>query len=78
MGVEIPAAVKRHLGLNEGRSWVIVAEGDEFLWPGYDLREVPRTDRYDFGFLPPRFFNRMLVAFDALRVSSKAGTVPRG
>ncbi|HEX7761425.1 MAG TPA: hypothetical protein VF459_18105 [Caulobacteraceae bacterium] len=30
--VEIPAAVKRHLGLDDQRSWVVVAEGNEFVW----------------------------------------------
>ena len=30
--VEIPATVKRHLGLDEGRSWVVVMEGNEFFW----------------------------------------------
>jgi hypothetical protein len=54
--VEIPAAVKRHLGLDDGRSWIVVAEGNEFDWPGYDLRKIGRTDRYHYGFLPPRFF----------------------
>ncbi len=43
--IEIPAPVKRHLGLDEARSWIVVAEGNEFLWPGYDLRKIPNTDR---------------------------------
>jgi hypothetical protein len=34
--VEIPVAVKRHLGLDAERSWIVVAEGNEFDWPGYD------------------------------------------
>ena len=63
--VEIPAAVKRHLGLDDDRSWIVVAEGNEFLWPGYDLRKIPNTERYDFGFMPPRFFNQVLEAFIA-------------
>lgn len=63
--VEIPQPVKRHLGLDDDRSWIVVAEGNEFLWPGYDLRKLPRSDRYDYGFLPPRFFNQVLEAFDA-------------
>ena len=63
--VEIPLPVKRHLGLDEDRSWVIVDEGNEFLWPGCDLRKNPGTDRYDYGFLPPRFFNHVLDAFAA-------------
>jgi len=35
--VEIPTAVKRHLGLDHSRSWIVVREGNEFDWPGYDL-----------------------------------------
>lgn len=30
-GIEIPQAVKRHLGLDEDRSWVILSEGDQFI-----------------------------------------------
>jgi hypothetical protein len=63
--VEIPLSVKRHLHLDDDRSWVIVAEGNEFLWPGYDLRKRPRSGRYDYGLLPPRFFNQVLDAFVA-------------
>jgi hypothetical protein len=61
--VEIPMPVKRHLGLDDDPSWIIVAEGNEFLWPGYDLRRLPHSDRYDYGFLPPRFFDQILDAF---------------
>ena len=65
--IEIPGPVKRHLGLDGDRSWIIVAEGNEFLWPGYDLRKVPNADRYDYGFLPPRLFKQVLEAFTAWR-----------
>ncbi len=75
--VEIPPAVKRHLGLDEARSWIIVAEGNEFLWPGYDLRKVPGADRYDYGLLPPRFFNQVVMAFDELRRCGKTRLIPR-
>ena len=70
--IEVPQAVKRHLGLDSLRSWIVVAEGNEFLWPGYDLRKAPGADRYDYGFLPPRFFNQVLAAFSRLRDTSKA------
>src|SRR4051812_45770482 len=43
--VELPLPVKRHLGLDDERSWIVVAEGNEFLWPGYDLRRRPLNDR---------------------------------
>ena len=42
--VEIPRAVKDSLGLDLERSWVIVNEGNKFVWPGFDLRKVPATD----------------------------------
>ena len=63
--VEMPLPVKRHLGLDDDPSWIVVAEGNEFVWPGYDLRKLPHSDRYDYGFLPPSFFNRVLEAFIA-------------
>ena len=61
--VEIPMPVKRHLGLDDRRSWIVITEGNEFIWPGYDLRKLPNTDRYDYGFLPPRLFNLVIKAF---------------
>ena len=75
--VEIPAAVKRHLGLDDARSWVVVAEGNEFDWPGYDLRKIGRTDRYDYGFLPPRFFAQILDAFERWHRANKARLITR-
>ena len=63
--VEIPTSVKQHLDLDDDRSWIVVSEGNEFLWPGYDLRRRPGSDRYDYGFLPPRLFDRVLKAFVA-------------
>lgn len=77
MAVEIPLAIKRHLGLDDARSWIVVAEGNALMWPGYDLRRVSGTERYDYGFLPPRFFDRVIGAFNLLRMSGGARVVPR-
>lgn len=55
--IEIPVRVKRHLGLDDAPSWIIVDEMNEFVWPGFDLRPIagePR--RFAYGFLPPRLF----------------------
>lgn len=56
--VEIPAAVKAYLGLDDARSWAVVTETNDFLWPGPDLRPVPgrASSRFDYGTLPPRVF----------------------
>lgn len=69
--------MKRHLGLDEARSWILVSEGNVFLWPGYDLRKVPKTGRYDYGFLPPRLFDRVRDAFVGLFESGHAERTPR-
>jgi PemK-like, MazF-like toxin of type II toxin-antitoxin system len=71
--IEIPTPVKQLLGLDAARSWIVVDEGNEFVWPGYDLRKVPGNQlRYDYGFLPPRFFNQVLRKFAAWHKTAKA------
>jgi hypothetical protein len=61
-GVEIPSGVKRHLGLDDEPSWVLVSEGNKFVWPGFDLRKH-REGGYSYGVLPPRLFDRIVRAF---------------
>lgn len=75
--IEVPLPVKRHLGLDDDRSWIVVAEGNEFVWPGYDLRRRPNSDRYDYGFLPPSFFDRILRAFVAYYRSGRSRVARR-
>ena len=58
--VEIPLATKQRLGLDAERSWVMVDEANQFVWPGYDLQKIPGRDAYDYGFLPPRLFENVL------------------
>jgi len=55
--LEIPAATKKRLGLDSGRSWVVLTEANDFIWPGPDLRPVPGSDpgTVAYGFLPPGF-----------------------
>jgi hypothetical protein len=54
----IPTAVKRHLGLDEERSWVILDEVNETGWPGYDL-QTNAEGQYAYGFIPPRLYERI-------------------
>ncbi len=73
--VEIPAALKAHLGLDDMPSWIVVTETNDFLWPGPDLRPVAggRANRFDYGMLPPRFFahvrDRILLAHAERKLS---------
>ena len=53
--IEIPPATKIRLGLDDDRSWIILTEANDFIWPGPDLRAVPGTNpsTVTYGFLPP-------------------------
>ncbi len=68
VAIEIPTKVKRHLGLDGERSWIILDDFNEFLWPGYDLRPLPgKAGTYDYGFLPPVLFKQMVNKIIELR-----------
>ncbi|MBM6594631.1 hypothetical protein [Microvirga pudoricolor] len=71
--VEIPLRVKRHLGLDHDRSWVVLDELNRFVWPGFDLYPIPggRPGQYDFGFLPPILFERIIEGILALNADTK-------
>jgi hypothetical protein len=38
--IEIPSNVKKQLGLDRQRSWIMVNELNRFIWPGPDIRQV--------------------------------------
>ena len=76
--LEIPATVRRHLGLDEARSWVILDEVNEFAWPGFDLRPIPPSrDRFAYGFLPPRLFEQMMVKLAQVWTAGQGKSSPR-
>ena len=77
--LEIPAIVKQRLGLDFDRSWIVLTEGNEFTWPGPDLRPQPgeALDSVAYGFLPPRLFDETLKRFLALAAGGYARRVPR-
>ena len=63
--IEIPAATKSRLGLDGERSWIVITEANEFVWPGPDLRPAPGRDESTiaYGPLPPRFFTHVRDKF---------------
>ncbi|CAN5231711.1 hypothetical protein BH11PSE2_BH11PSE2_21530 [soil metagenome] len=58
--VEMPQAVKRHLGLDDERSWVVADEVNEFVWPGYDLQPNAKGE-IAYGFIPDRLYQQVRV-----------------
>ncbi len=67
VAVEIPAAVGRALGLDDGRSWVVLSEHNVDEWPNGGLSPVPGDpSRFAYGFVPPRLFTRIKAEFIAL------------
>jgi hypothetical protein len=58
--VEIPAATKVRLGLDEQPSWIIASDLNRFVWPGVDLRPVARgAQRFDYGLLPANLYREL-------------------
>jgi hypothetical protein len=43
--IEIPPATKQRLRLDSERSWIVITEANEFVWPGPDLRRLMRSKR---------------------------------
>ncbi len=69
--VELPAAVKQHLGMAAQRSWIILSEANIDTWPSPDLRLVPGRRRFDYGLLPLKLTNRLRqTVLQALRGKS--------
>ncbi len=77
--IELPSALKAHLGLDDQPSWVVVTEVNDFHWPGPDLR--PRhgvtPSRFDYGMLPPRFFAHIRDRILKLHQQRRLSHVPR-
>lgn len=73
IAIEIPQTVKRYLGLDSEKSWIVLDDFNEFIWPGFDLRPVKdRSGRYEYGFLPPVLFQRVITKMLALRREGRA------
>lgn len=72
--IELPPRVKKALGLDDDRSWIVLDEVNQFAWPGYDIRPVPGSkDRFAYGFIPPKLYDivigRILELAAARRVT---------
>jgi hypothetical protein len=74
--IPMPPAVKRHLGLDEAQSWVIVDEVNEFIWPGHDLA-LNAKGELAYGFIPRAFYERIRIGVLAAAAEGRLGRVRR-
>lgn len=77
--LEIPLPVKQRLGLDSARSWVVLTEANDFIWPGPDLRPAVPGDLSSvaYGFLPPGFMKVLRERLAARRKAKLMRAVPR-
>ena len=77
--LEIPAVTKGRLGLDSERSWVVLTEANDFIWPGPDLRPaiVGDLDSVAYGFLPPKFMKVLIERLIQLYRDKKSKVTKR-
>lgn len=64
-GTAIPPRVAQHLGLTSRQSYIYTTYAVEDDWP-FDVAHVPgSSDRFDYGFVPPRLFEVITRNFKA-------------
>ena len=78
VGVEIPAKVRKALGLDDAPSWVIVSEYNVDEWPNGGLAPIPgRPGVFSYGFIPPGLFAQVKARFLELYGKGQSGSVRR-
>ncbi|MGF7146465.1 hypothetical protein FHS96_000074 [Sphingomonas zeicaulis] len=79
LAVEIPAATKSRLGLDDARPWIVLTEANRFEWPGPDLRPISGdTDAgIAYGLLPARLYDQVRTKWLAAYDAGKAGQIKR-
>jgi hypothetical protein len=76
--LEIPARLKNHLKLDDDRSWVVIDEINEFVWPGYDLRQIPGNEgSWEYGQMPPGFIRQISDCVEQLEKQNRLHLISR-
>ena len=78
VGIEIPAKVKKAIGLDDAPSWVIVSEYNVDEWPNAGLSPLPgKSGTFSYGFIPPGLFAQIKARFLQLAREGKSSAVRR-
>jgi hypothetical protein len=77
--MEIPAETKRRLGLDSERSWIVMNEANQFVWPGPDLRPAVSgaPESVAYGLLPQLFFEKLRDRLVAILKARQSDIVRR-
>lgn len=77
--IEMPAAVKAHLGLDDRRCWIVTGEVNRFNWPGPDIRPIPGgADRSPYyGKIPGKLLEKVRGAIGAHVVAGRLKVTKR-
>jgi hypothetical protein len=59
--IAIPARVRKRLGLDAKQSWINIATLNRFVWPGPDLRPIPKRSPPTsvYGYIPQLLLNEV-------------------
>ena len=77
--LEIPLPTKQRLGLDSERSWVVLSEANDFIWPGPDLRPSGSGELSSvvYGVLPPGFMAMLRERLAKRRQEKRFVVTPR-
>ena len=71
VGIEIPPRVRRAIGLDEERAWIVVSEHNVDEWPSPGIAPIPgKPGTIAYGYLPPALFAEVKKQFIACAESS--------
>lgn len=74
--VELPANVKRDLGLDRERSWIVTTEINQFRWPGPDVRLLDNGQPF-WGAVPDWLLRRVREQLGAHAGRGRLGVAKR-
>lgn len=78
VGVEVPDRVRRALGLDDARCWIVVSEHNVDEWPSPGVLPLPgRPGTFSYGFIPPRLFAQVRSRFIELADLGRSARVRR-
>ncbi len=77
--VPLPLPVKQAIGLDDVPAWIITTEANAFIWPGPDVRPVPRRKPRTivYGRVPHGLLAQVARSYLANRERQRSRVVPR-